>query len=738
MIKTGFRFFTISSLLLTTAIILPACLGNTPSSTVAAEQITPNLSSNNKGNQAAGQTSDKPKHLSIKHSYELKVINGLLQKYHYKKFKLDDKFSSKILDHYIDQLDPAHLYFTQKDIDSFNVHRDKFDDYIRDGNTDPAVSIFSLYQQRIAERSKYAIKQLTKGVNLNSNDVYQLDRKKAPWAKDKNALDHLWDKRIKNDLISQELADKSQEEAVKILKKRYQLLASRTAQIKDNELFQLIANSYASTLEPHTAYFSPRLTEEFNIQMSLSLSGIGAVLRSEDEYIKIVSVVPGGPAEQTGKIGAGDRVTGVAQGKDGKMVDVVGWRLTDVVNLIRGKKGSTVVLSILPAATGLSGSAEKVAIVRDKIKLEHQAASKKTIEVDRPYGKIKVGIIDLPSFYIDFQGKENGNPNYRSTSRDIKKLLLELEKEGIDELIIDLRGNGGGSLSEVVKLTGLFIDTGAVVQINDTDGRTEVLKDRDSGIVYDGPLAVMIDKGSASASEIFAGAIQDYKRGVIIGETSFGKGTVQTVLPLNSYARAKFEDPYGQLKVTTAQFFRVNGNSTQFHGVVPDISWSLPKIKGDFGERSLKNALPWRKIAEARHQPWSKSFSKAALQKAKQKSKTRILKTPKFVSTINKFKLLVKAGNEKVVSLNLAKRKAKREQFNHDLLAIENKLQSEDHLKNYKTIKELQDAQKAQNDDIFHKDKKPVDVFLKEAAQILGDVYGLKTSPAMAATTNKR
>ena len=248
----------------------------------------------------------------------------------------------------------------------------------------------------------------------------------------------------------------------------------------------------------------------------------------------------------------------------------------------------------------------------------------------------------------------------------------------------------------------------------------------------------MIDKGSASASEIFAGAIQDYKRGVIIGETSFGKGTVQTVLPLNSYARAKFEDPYGQLKVTTAQFFRVNGNSTQFHGVVPDISWSLPKIKGDFGERSLKNALPWRKIAEARHQPWSKSFSKAALQKAEQKSKTRILKTPKFVSTINKFKLLVKAGNEKVVSLNLAKRKAKREQFNHDLLAIENKLQSEDHLKNYKTIKELQDAQKAQNDDIFHKDKKPVDVFLKEAAQILGDVYGLKTSPAMAATTNKR
>ncbi len=731
MIKTGIRFFSISSLFFTIAITLPACLGNTPSNTVAAEQVTTKTHQNNSA-LAAKKIADTPKHLSLKHSYELKVINGLLKRYHYKKFKLDDEFSSKILDHYIDQLDPAHLYFTQKDIDSFNVHRDKFDDYIRDGNTDPAVSIFTRYQKRITERSQYAIKQLGKGVDLNGNDVYKLDRKKAPWAKDQAALNRLWDKRIKNDLIIQRLADKSEKEAIKILKKRYELLAQRTAQIKDNELFQLIANAYASTLEPHTAYFSPRLTEEFNIQMSLSLSGIGAVLRAEDEYIKIVSVVPGGPAELTGKIAPGDRVIGVAQGKNGKMVDVVGWRLTDVVNLIRGKKGSTVELSILPAATGVTGGAEKVAIVRDKIKLEQQAASKRVIEVQRPYGKIKVGIIDLPSFYIDFQGKENGKPDYRSTTRDVKKLLVELKKEGIDELIIDLRGNGGGSLSEVVKLTGLFIDTGAVVQINDTDGRTEILKDRDSGIVYSGPLAVMIDKGSASASEIFAGAIQDYKRGLIIGETSFGKGTVQTVLPLNSYARAKFDDPYGQLKVTTAQFFRINGDSTQYHGVVPDISWSLPKIKGDFGERSLKNALPWRRIAEARHQVWPKSFSNTALQKAKQKSKARIMKTPKFVSTLNKFKLLVKAGNEKTVSLNLAKRKAKREKFNHDLLAIENNLQAENHLKAYKTIKELQDAQKAQNDDIFHKDKKPVDVFLTEAAQILGDVYNLKTSPAMA------
>lgn len=721
----GIRSLSIRFLVLTASFTLSACLGNTPSGSVAAEQFSPDSAANNQVTAT--------KQLSPRHSYELKVINGLLKKYHYKKFTLDDSFSSKILDHFIEQLDPARIYFTQQDIDSFNVHRYQIDDYIRAGNTKPAINIFTTYQNRIKERSQFAIKTLEGKLDLNKSETYLLDRKKSPWTKNKQELDTLWGRRIKNDMISQRLSDKSEKEALKLLKKRYALIATRTTQIKDNELFQLIANSYASALEPHTNYFSPRLTEEFNIQMSLSLSGIGAVLRSEDEYIKIVSVVPGGPAQLTGKISPGDRVVAVAQG-DKPTKDVVGWRLSDVVNLIRGKKGSTVVLSVLPAATGLSGSPEKVAIVRDKIKLEHQAASKRIIEVDRPDGKLKVGIIDLPSFYIDFKGKESGKADYRSTSRDIKKLLLELKKEGINELIIDLRGNGGGSLSEVVTLTGLFIDKGPVVQINDTEGRTEILKDRDSGAIYDGPLAVMIDKGSASASEIFAGAIQDYKRGVIIGETSFGKGTVQTVLPLNSYARAQFENPLGQLKITTAQFFRVNGDSTQHRGVVPDISWALPQIESDFGERSFKNALPWRRIKNAQHPNYKRSFSEMALDIAKKKSLQRMMSTPKFVSTINKMKLLVKAGNEKTVSLNLAQRQAKRKKFNDDLLAIENSLQKMNNKKTYKTIKELQDAQKAQNDDIFNKDKKPTDVFLNEAAQILGDLYNLKSQPTMVVT----
>lgn len=403
--------------------------------------------------------------------------------------------------------------------------------------------------------------------------------------------------------------------------------------------------------------------------------------------------------------------------------DIVGWRLSDVVNIIRGEKGSTVVLTILPHQTGLTGKPKTVEIVRDKIKLEHQAASKRIIELDKPDGKVKVGVIDLPSFYIDFKARNRGDKDYAGTTRDVKKLLLELNKEGIDDLIIDLRGNGGGSLSEVVSLTGLFIDKGPVVQINDTTGRTDVLSDNDSGAIYNGPLAVLIDKGSASASEIFAGAIQDYKRGIIIGETTFGKGTVQTVLPLESYTRKSFDKPLGQIKITSAQFFRINGESTQHKGVVPDLSWNLPQIDGDVGERAFKNALPWRRIKTANHKDYKKAFGSTALQQAKVKSVQRISQNAKFKTTVDRVKLLVKAGNEKIVSLNLANRKAEREKFNKQLLALENNLQVANGLPVYKTIKELRDAQEKKNDDIFT--KKPVDVFLNEAAHILTDLQNL-------------
>ncbi len=717
-----------------TLVILGGCLSSPPNGTKLIEDANAKESTiGSTQTSAVIQTKvDKTQadvtkidHLSPRHSFELKLVNKMLKRFHYKKFKLDDAFAAKILDQYLDRLDPRKMYFTQADINQFNKYKNLVDDYINAGETEVAVNIFKIYQQRVKERAKFAESLIGKKLDLNTDETYNLDREEAAWAKDSKALDALWTKRIKNDYINQILAEKTPQETAKKLSKRYQNMAKRSLQIKPNDLFQTIVNAYASAIEPHTSYLSPRSSKQFDIQMSLSLSGIGAVLRTDEDYTKIVSVVPGGPADLSGKISAGDRIIGVGQKTKDSIKDIVGWRLSDVVNLIRGKKGTTVVLSILPHETGLSGKPETVSIVRDKIKLEHQAASKRIIEVDRPGSngteKVKVGVIKLPSFYIDFKARNRGDTDYAGTTRDVKKLLLELKKEGINDLIIDLRGNGGGSLSEVVSLTGLFIKNGPVVQINDSSGRTDILRDNNPEVVWDGPMAVMIDKGSASASEIFAGAIQDYKRGIIIGETSFGKGTVQTILPLGSYTRKSFDKPLGQLKVTTAQFFRVNGDSTQHKGVVPDISWNLPKIDADLGERAYKNALPWRHLKAVPHNDYRHFFSPTAIKQAAEKSLQRRMHTPKYVTTLNRLKLLVKAGNEKTLSLNLKKRKEKRAKFNKQLLALENELQTDDGLPAYKTIKELQDAQEKKNDDIFTK-KKDIDVFLNETAHILTDL----------------
>lgn len=668
--------------------------------------------------------------LTRRHDYELRTIDQLLGKYHLKKFTLNDSFSLKIWESYVEQLDPNRIYFTQKDIDALSKYKTRFDEYIENGDANAALEIFKVYKKRVKERSDFAVKRVKEPFNFSLNESYVIDREEAKWAADTDALNDLWRQRIKNDLISLKLSDDKKKDPLESLVQRYSNLAKRTAQLKQNEVFQIIANSFASALEPHTSYFSPRASEEFNIQMRLSLDGIGAVLRTEDEYTKIVSIVPGGPADKVGVLKAGDYITGIAQGTGQPVKEVIGMRLSDVVNLIRGKKNTTVELTFLPGTSGKHGKPQKVSIVRDKVKLEHQAASKRIIDVNTEIGKSRIGVIDLPSFYIDFEARARGDKDYRSTTRDVEKLLTELrDKDKVDGVVIDLRGNGGGSLSEVISLTGLFIDEGPVVQVRDSENRKSVQKDTYPGIAYDGPLAVMVDRGSASASEIFAGAIKDYKRGVVIGETTFGKGTVQTILPIgtsNIFSGFKRES-LGQVKITTAQFFRVNGESTQYRGVEPDITWPIPKQSEGFGERSLKNAIDWTFVEKAPFRKYPKAIHPSVLDQERRISTNRIHKDEKFLAMLDKLKLLTDAGNEKSISLNLEVRKKKREEFNRKLLTAENKIRKADNLSVYASIKQMQDEQSARSDDIFSKDKQPVDPFLKETANILNDIRFLSS-----------
>ncbi|MCP4011398.1 MAG: tail-specific protease, partial [Proteobacteria bacterium] len=463
--------------------------------------------------------------------------------------------------------------------------------------------------------------------------------------------------------------------------------------------------------------------------MRLSLQGIGAVLRSEDDQTEIVSIVPGGPADQSGQIHAEDKILAVAQGVEGEFVDIFGWRLSDVVDLIRGPKGSNVRLSVLPGALGSNASPREVSMVRDKIKLDSQAAKSRTLDVETDAGNSTLGVIVLPSFYIDFEGRSNGDATYRSTTRDVTRLIEELKQQRVEGIIIDLRGNGGGSLEEVVTLTGLFIDEGPVVQVKNSDGRVRTHSDRRRGALYEGPLAVMVDRQSASASEIFAGAIQDYKRGLIIGEPTFGKGTVQNVLPLGAYAKNQFKDDLGQIKITIAQFFRINGDSTQHRGVVPDIRWPFGESSQEpFGERAFDNALPWRHIAESDYVTSTPPIQSTTLEHLKINHGKRIERDAAFTAELDKYQLLAEARIEKSVSLDRSMREQKRESFSQRLLDAENQIRLADGEEIYPSYKEMRDQQEKHRDENAYRSDAPIepDPFMLEAANILNDLLHIE------------
>ena len=516
-----------------------------------------------------------------------------LESRHYAKLKYDDVLSSQHLDNYVDRLDHGRLFFSAADIREFERYRSVMDDEAHEGNLDAGFFIFNRFQQRLEKRLQGLIDTLPQAIatmDFTIDESFELDVEDRDWATTDAELNDRWRKQLKNQVLSLKLADKTPQDIAPTLEKRYRSQLKRVQQYNNQDVFQIYANALTELYDPHTNYLSPARSENFNINMSLSLEGIGAVLQMEDEYTKVARLVPKGPADKQGELHPSDRIVAVGQDTDGDMVDVIGWRLDEVVELIRGPKDSTVRLEVIPAKSKSTDQRKLITIVRNKVKLEEQSAQKKVLEIPGGDSIMKIGVIDIPAFYIDFEAMRRGEKDYKSTTRDVRKLLQELQEDGVDGIVIDLRNNGGGSLQEANELTGLFIEYGPTVQIRHSSRRVWRDGKRLKSDYYEGPLVVLVNRLSASASEIFAGAIQDYQRGIIVGDRSFGKGTVQTLIPLTE----------GQLKITESKFYRISGESTQHRGVVPDVEFPTLYDPQEIGESALDHALSWDHINPVR------------------------------------------------------------------------------------------------------------------------------------------
>jgi carboxyl-terminal processing protease len=613
-------------------------------------------------------------------------VVDLLDELHYEHRKLDDALSAQIFDRYLKDLDGQRLYFLSSDIQSFQPWRNSFDNALKRSEVKGAFQIFNRYQQRSVERLQFVIAEIDKGVarmNFTATDDMEIDREKAAWAKTPAELDELWRKRIKAAALSLRLAGKTDADIQKTLGKRYRSQLNNLMRTKSDDAFQVFMNSFSETYDPHTEYFSPRTQENFNINMSLSLEGIGAVLQNEDEFTKVVRLVPAGPADKAKQLKTGDRIVAVAQG-DKELVDVVGWRIDEVVDLIRGPKGTTVRLQVIPSGSIDETQTRTLSIVRNTVKLEDQAAQKKVLTIKRGEEELRIGVIKLPTFYADFQAMQAGDPNYRSTTRDVKKLINELKAERINGLVLDLRNNGGGSLSEANSLIGLFIGTGPTVQVKSASGRIELMGDPDPSVTYSGPLVVMVNRLSASAAEIVAGAIQDYGRGLVVGSTTFGKGTVQSLRDLE----------HGQLKLTEAKFYRISGASTQHRGVVPDVVFPNIFDEADVGESALPNAMPWDTIPSARYFPYQ-DFSKK-LTVLRSASNTRQAANPDFQYLTETITLARELKKQKNLSLNESTRKSEKQALDDKRLAMENRRRAakgQEPLKNWREAEQAEEAE---------------------------------------------
>lgn len=590
-------------------------------------------------------------------------ILSKLQRRHYKKRAFNDKLSSALFDNYLKRLDPAKAYFTQQDIDEFEQYRLLLDDGIRRGNLAPSFEIFNRYRDKIASHLDQLVTNLPQRIealDFSLDESISLEPDTQPWAKDDAELANRARKSLKNAVLGLKLADKEPEAIVETLAKRYKNQLKRIKQLNHEDVFQLYINSLTELYDPHTNYLSPRTSENFSINMRLSLEGIGAVLRRDGDHTVVERLIPAGPADKQGELKPADKIIAVGQGNKSERVDVIGWRLDEVVELIRGKKDTTVVLEVLSEVSPNPDETKLIKIVRNTVKLEEQAAQKEVLDIYHQDELHKVGVIEIPTFYHDFAASRKGDKDYRSTTRDVKKLIAELEAENVEGIIIDLRGNGGGSLQEVNQLVGLFVERGPVVQIRTANGRIRPSSNYPNPDYYKKPIAVLIDRLSASASEIFAGAIQDYERGIVVGSQSFGKGTVQQLANLS----------HGSLKLTEAKFYRISGESTQHRGVIPDIV--LPSLydSQEIGEDTLDFALQWDTVEALRHRDYG-NYDEIEDQLFAL-HKLRIVDDPDYRFLTEQIALNDQYVNVKTLSLNESKRRQLIDEDNKARNAIEN------------------------------------------------------------------
>ena len=647
---------------------------------------------------------------SDRHSAISRLVTKFIERNHYSEPRVNDALSAKIFDRFLETLDGNRMFFYARDIQGFEPYRTILDDAVSSGNLDPVFRIFSIFRQRNNNRLAYSLGLLETEPDFSVDEQYQFDRSENDWIETAEEMDDLWRKRVKSDALRLFLTGKDWPETREILEKRYTRAQKNMAQLESDDVFESFMNAYTQTLDPHSNYLLPRTSEEYRIQMSLSYEGIGASLQIDDDFVMVMNILPGGPAAIDGSLAPNDRITAVGQDEDGDMVDVVGWRLDDVVDLIRGPGGTVVRLQILKAGA-VPGSEERILrLVRDKIKLEAQAAQKEIITIPGGDKELRIGVITVPSFYQDFEARMAGNDDYTSTTRDVRRLLQELEKEGIDGLLMDLRSNGGGHLTEAQELSGLFIEDGPVVQVRQTNGRIEILQDPDPEEVYNGPLAVLVNRFSASASEIFAAAIQDYERGVILGQQTFGKGSVQNLYSLDRYAPRTSDPGYGQLTLTIGKFYRVSGESTQHRGVHPDIEMPSLIDASVVGESTRESALPWDKIDPTAYKVDIK-LDEAIIAIAQ----SHVLRTetdPDFNFLIDEYAAFEDIRNQDSISLNLEVRRKQQQEIRVQRLARENTRRGKHGLPPLESIEALEELENQ-------------DFILMEAAQIVADMAKL-------------